>query len=113
MPQGGMTADAVVGRRDVVEHACLGLTAVGAALIVDQFPLQVALDVLDRGIVPALRHAAHAASDAVSCPEAAMVVTGVLAAPVGVSDQALARKPAADRHLKSIDDEPAGHGGVH
>src|SRR5437868_2121575 len=40
IPQGGVQADAVVERFDVLEDTCLSFRAGGVPLVVDQFPLQ-------------------------------------------------------------------------
>src|SRR5262245_52709090 len=89
IPQGGVQADAVVERLDVLEDARLRLVAGGVFLVVDQLPLQAGEEALHRRVVPALRDPAHAAGDPVLAQEPLVVVTGVLAAPVGVRAQPL------------------------
>src|SRR5207248_11116160 len=82
VPQGGVAADAVVERLDVLEDARPGLLPGGVPLVVNQFPLQAGEEALDRGVVPALGEAAHAAGDPVPPEQPPVVVAGVLAAPV-------------------------------
>src|SRR5437868_4274509 len=98
IPRGGVAADAVVERLDVLEDAGLCLLPGGVPLVVDQLPLQGGEEALDRGVVPALADPAHAARDPVPLQQPAVVVAGVLAAPVRVGHQPVAREPAADRH---------------
>src|SRR3954451_22555424 len=65
VPQGRVQPDAVVERLDVLEDARPRLLARGVPLVVDQLPLQAGEEALDRGVVPALGHPAHAAGDPV------------------------------------------------
>src|SRR5262245_65730560 len=69
-PQGGVSADAVVKRLHVLEDACPCLLSGRVRLVVDQLPLQRGEDALHRRVVPALRHPAHAAGDALPGEEA-------------------------------------------
>src|SRR5690242_14477112 len=80
--QGGVAADAVVERLDVLEDAGHRLLPSGVQLAVDEFPLQGREEALDRGVVPALGDAAHATGDPVPAEQALIVLAGVLAAPI-------------------------------
>src|SRR5262245_59634400 len=63
IPQGGVPADAVVERLDVLEDTRLRLLACGVLLVVDQLPLQAGEEALHRRVVPAVGAAAHATGD--------------------------------------------------
>src|SRR3954447_561164 len=98
IPQGGVPADAVVERLDVLEDARPRLLARGVALVVDQLLLQRGEEALHRGVVPALGHSAHATANPVLPKEAPVVLAGVLAAPIRVRQQPRAGQSPRYRH---------------
>src|SRR5437879_3627104 len=100
--QGGVQADAVVERLDVLEDARPRLGAGRVRLVVDQLPLQAGEEALDRRVVPALADAAHTAGDAVLAEEELVMLAGILAAPVGVRQQPRAGQPPAYRHAQGV-----------
>lgn len=68
---------------------------------------------LGHGIVPAVGTSAHAGFEVVGLTEPLEVVTAILAALIGVHDDAAGRLPAPDRHQQRIHGQLPGETGLH
>ena len=76
---------------DVLEDALPRFVSRSVLLLVDQLLLQCRKETLHRRVVPTVPSPAHAAGDPVRPQQTLVVSTGVLAAPIRVSQQALLR----------------------
>src|SRR5215204_52787 len=90
---------------DVVEHVSLGLVACVIGLARCALGLQRGEEALHRGIVPHVARAAHRTDDTVICHQLLELLTGVLAAAIGVMQQRIELTSSPDGHDQSIGDE--------
>src|SRR5205807_7533574 len=107
IPQRRVAALVVVEDFDVLDDRRTGLRAGGEVSVLDQLFLQRSKEALHRGVIPAVGTATHAAGNAVPGQEALVMVAGVLAAPVGMSQQPLARQAPLHRERQGIDHQTA------
>ena len=107
-----MTATRVVEAFEVVEHrhACLGLRA--EATSVEQLALEGAEEALAHRVVVRVADGPHRRSDACLLAAHAEGDGGVLAAVVGMVDDA-ARLALRDRHVQRLDDDVGLEAGGH
>src|SRR5690606_9320487 len=61
------------------------------------------------GVIPALAGTREGLDDAIAGEELPELPGGVLAAPIGVEDDAWCRAPRGDRHLQRLADEARAH----
>jgi len=102
-PSDELPALVIVEHLNVLEDRRTRLRPSGEVRPVDQLLLQGGKKALHRGIIPAVRSPAHAARDPVPRQQPLVVLAGVLAAPVGMGQQALPRQAPPHRHLQGID----------
>lgn len=105
----GMEAPAVVERLDVVEQVGLRFGPHGVAGAMHPLILQAVEEALARRVVPAISLAAHRAGHPVLFQLRLKGEARILAAPVGVMDQARRRLPAEPGHGQRIDDDVCRH----
>src|SRR5438477_6107332 len=102
---GGVDAPPIVIAFDVGEQVAPRGVAIGVFAVVDELCFQSAEETLHWRIVPAVSLAAHRLDDSGGLQDVAVVAGGVLAAAVGMMDQACSRALPLDCHGERGDGE--------
>jgi len=79
----------------------------------EEFGLQGAEEALHRGVVPAVAATTHAGADASAGEQLPIAAAGVLAAAVGVMEEAPGGAASHERHVQGGADERGGRGAAH
>jgi hypothetical protein len=99
----------IVIHRDVFSHVSNRFLASSVPAITGPFALQAAEEALNRGIVPAVSLATHAADHAVLFQQFLVVMAGVLAAAIGMMNQTRRWFSQVDRHYQGPDHQRLFH----
>jgi len=102
-----MTPKTVVENLDVFKDIQSGLGPGGILPMKNQLSFEGAKETFDRGIVITVTFAAHTSHHPSSCQQSLVLIAGVLAAPIGVVQQARGRLAHANGHLQGVDDQLA------
>jgi len=108
-----MQALAVIEAHDVVSHVVDGLLMIGIITPPNTLHLQVEKEPFHHGIIPTIPLSAHTAYQTVTAKHVSVFLAGILAAPVGMDDQAGCRLALANRHLQSHAHQLGRHAGRH
>ena len=102
-----MIADAIVEDLDVFQDIQPGLIAGGVGLVKYQFSFEGAEETFDWGIVITIPLAAHTTKHLVFGQQGLIIVTGILAASVGMMEQSRRGLSGINGHLQGVDDQLA------